>query len=92
VGGMHLKNSIKTQTPDALDTIKALKQLNEVDRVVAGLYFYEGLTINQISQVVDETVPVVRDSLRNVFSSLLPEDRDDVVELDKNFAVTQAIG
>lgn len=89
---MHLKNSLKTHTPDALDTIKALKQLNEVDRIVAGLYFYEGLTIDQIAQVVDEAVPVVRDSLRNIFSSLLPDDRENSFELDENFAVPQAIG
>jgi len=89
---MHLKNSVKTQTPDALDAINALKQLNEVDRIVAGLYFYEGLTIDQIAQVVDEAVPVVRDSLRNIFSSLLPDEREDSVELDENFATPHAIG
>ncbi len=89
---MHLKKSVKSPMPDALDAVNALKQLNEIDRVIAGLYFYEGLTINQIAEVVDEVVPVVRDSLRNIFSSLLPEDHDDVaVDVDKNFAVTQTL-
>ena len=64
---MHLKKSVKSPMPDALDAVNALKQLNEIDRVI-------------------------RDSLRNIFSSLLPEDHDDVaVDVDKNFAVTQTL-
>lgn len=56
------------------EAISSLKRLGSEERIVAGLYFYEGLTISEIAMVLEQSTQQIHQSLRNIFSVILPDD------------------
>lgn len=63
-----------TNTLGVNEAISSLKRLGSDERIVAGLYFYEGLTISEIALVLEQSTQQVQQYLRNIFSVILPED------------------
>ena len=77
---MQEHHSISQAETDMAAT--ALKNVPPSDRLIAGLYFYEGLTIEEIAEILDRPQPKIRQSLTSIFSVLIPDQ--NVVEARKS--------
>ncbi len=67
-----------------------LTQIDPDERLIAGLYFYEQLTIDEIGIILKQDKSAILNALNNIFNALLPEEGNNQASVSVN-ATTKTI-
>ena len=73
-------------------TAATLHQISVEDRLIAGLYFYERLTVDEISIVLEADTESIRASLNNVFSALLSDEPESAAKQKSSVVSAHLLG
>lgn len=73
-------------------TAASLHQISVEDRLIAGLYFYERLTVDEISIVLEADTESIRTSLNNVFSALLSDEPESAAKQKSSVVSAHLLG
>jgi predicted transcriptional regulator len=63
-----------------------LTQIDPEERLIAGLFFYEQLTIDEIAIILKQEKSTIFNALNNIFTALLPEESDNKAGVSVNGA------
>jgi hypothetical protein len=68
-----------------------LTQIDPEERLIAGLFFYEQLTIDEISIILKQEKSAILNALNNIFKALIPEENDSKTSVSVNAAVKTTV-
>lgn len=68
---MQEKKMETSENPAQNLAMGALKQMSSEERIVFGLYFYENLSVNEISVILDKQKTRIEEILDKVFDQIL---------------------